>query len=73
MKIQTTAALIRDYKEIKELIHRMYDDIYNDVDPVEFRHICKSDGKSTQFIEDQIEIAHKWISEYKSNELKEKT
>lgn len=66
----STAALINEYREVKELYERMYDKIYDEKDPTEFIYICTISGKSTQWIQDEIEKARKWITEYKEKDMK---
>ena len=72
-EIRKTAQLIQDYREIRQMFNRMYDDIREGVDPSEFRYICRLDGKSQQYIEDEIASARKWIGDGKRNEIDLKT
>jgi hypothetical protein len=66
----TSAERQQGYRKVKELYERMYDKIYDEKDPTEFIYICTTSGKSTQWIQDEIEKARKWITEYKEKEMK---
>jgi len=60
----------KKYQEIRSVIERMYDDVYNQVDPIEFIRYCTLDGKSEKYIRDELAVARQWIDEYRENEKK---